>query len=363
MSRIVAVLFSLLRLGLASGFFWICYQDWPSVQAREGFKNLPPYNAAAEASELFKQNRLSEALLLVNEALKHDPDNVRLQVIKQGLETERRSLMRMLASGGRGALTGRGDDPASLTGAVVADLFVFGDLRDLVIQSGHWLRDEETDELIVALSAAGISLTAAPSVDLGAALLKLARRMGALSDALAKSIAEAARRAVKQRRTTEFAAITNDIALLSKRAQPAGTVSILKHVDDVAGLRLAARFAETPEGLRALLLDPATTMRWLKSGWRHSEDWLFKAARKGRPGLRYLASNSSAMFKAHPLLGFIKGLWKGNIPDLLWQLGQRYSLLILGFAGGWVAYEALLLLGRLMGGGSASPRPESGLAS
>lgn len=358
MDRWLRVLGSLIRLSLASAFLWLCWQDWPTVQSRDAFENLPPYDAAAEANELFKQNRIAEALLLVNDALARDPGNNRLLVIKQGLEIERKSWMRQLASGGRGALTGQGNDTASLTGAVVADLFVFGDLRDLVIQSGHWLRGEETDELIVALSAGGILLTVSPAVDLGAALLKLARRMGALSDAFAKSVADVARQAVKSRKADGIAEITGDIAALSKRSTPSGAISILKHVDDPATLRMTARFSETPEGLRALMIDPATTLRWLKSGWIHSETWLLKASAKGRPGLEYLARNSSLMFKPHPLLGLVKGLYKGNIPDLALAMVREWALPILGFAAAWAAFELLLLLGRIVSLIPSGSRPE-----
>lgn len=355
MDKLIGVLGSVLRIAAAAALVWVCWQDWPSVQARDAFENLPEYDAAVEASELLRQNRLTEALLLVDTELAEDPANTRLLVIKQGLEAERKNWMRQLAAGGRGALTGRGDDMASLGGAIVADLFVFGDVRDIVIQSGNWLRGEETDPLLVALSAGGILLTVAPAVDLGAALLKTARRMGALTDSFASAVADVARRAVRKRKTDEIGAITTDVATLAHRARPAGAVAILKHVDDPATLRIATAFSQHPAGLRALILDPATTLRWLKSGWPHAETWLLRASRKGRAGLAYLARNSSVMFKPHPLLGLVKGFYKGNIPDALVQIALRYSLLILGLAGGWLAYEIALLFGRLTASGSRTP--------
>ena len=358
MSRLAGVLASLARLGAAAWLAWTCAQDWPAIRARDGFDALPPYDAATEADALFRENRLTEALVLVDDALARDPQNARLLVMKQGLETERRSWMRQLASGGGGALTGTGNDTASLTGAVVADLFVFGDVRDLVVQGGHWLRGEQTDELIVALSAGGILLTVSPEIDFGAALLKLARRMGALSDAFAHAFAKAARRAVHERRADAISDITHDVSTLAERARPAGTVSILKYVDDPAALKRAVEFSAQPEGLRALLLDPKTTMRWLNSGWPRAQEWLVKAAGKGRAGLDYLAHNSSLMFRAHPLIGLVKGLYKGNVPDLLVGLVQRGSLPLLGLAVGWAAFEALLLLARLFGPlFSRGPRP------
>jgi len=354
---------SLVRVSAAAALVWICWQDRPAIQARDDFESLAPYDPAYEAGELFKQNRFTEALVLVDEGLTKDPTNNRLLIMKQGLELERKDWMRQMALGGRGAITGRGTETASLAGAVIADLFVFGDIRDLVIETGTWLKGGDADEMIVALSAGGVLLTLSPEIDLGAAVLKTARKMGALSDTMAKAVAEAARKAYKTRKVDPVKEITADVSTLAARARPAGAVFILKHVDDPATLRRVVSFTGTPEGLHAMLIDPKTTMRWLNSGWSHSEEWVLKAAARGGKGLQYLAQNSSMMFRAHPLVGLLKGLYKGNVPALLLDLGMRYSLVILGLAGGWLLYEGVLLLTRVFGIGQRSkPAPPQATA-
>jgi hypothetical protein len=354
LGRIVA---SLVRVTAAVALVWICWQDRPAIQARDDFEALPAFDYAYEAGELFKQNRFTEALLLVDEGLAKDPANNRLLVMKQGLELERKDWMRQIALGGRGAVTGRGTQTAELTGAVIADLFVFGDVRDLVIETGTWLKGGDADDMIVALSAGGILLTLAPEVDIGAAVLKTGRKMGALSDAMAKTVTDAAKVALRTKKIGPLKEITDDVGTLATRARPAGAVAILKHVDDPATLRRVAKFSETPDGLHALMIDPKTSLRWLKSGWSHSEYWLLKAAGKGRVGLDYLSKNSSVMFRPHPLLGLLKGIYKGNVPALLLDLGHRYSLLILGFAWGWLAYELALLATRVSGIGAGRRSP------
>ena len=351
------VLASVLRASAAAALVWICWQDRPAIQARDDFEALPAFDYAYEAGELFKQNRFTEALLLVDEGLAKDPTNNRLLIMKQGLELERKDWMRQIALGGRGAITGRGTETAELTGAVIADLFVFGDIRDLVVETGTWLKGGEADDMIVALSAGGILLTVSPSVDLGAAVLKTGRKVGALSDAMAKAVADAARTALRTKKLGPLKEITDDVGALATRARPAGAVKILKHVDDPATLRRVVKFSETPDGLHALMINPKTTLRWLKSGWSHADFWLLKAASKGGAGLDYLAKNSSTMFRAHPLLGLVKGIYKGNVPALLLDLGHRYSLLILGFAWGWLGYELMLLAARLFGIGAGGKRP------
>jgi hypothetical protein len=365
---LLRVVGSLLRVSAAAALVWICWQDRPSMQARDDFEALPPFDYAYEAGELFKQNRFTEALLLVDEGLAKDPTNNRLLIMKQGLELERKDWMRQMALGGRGAITGRGTETAELAGAIVADLFVFGDIRDLVIETGTWLKGGDADEMIVALSAGGILLTVSPSVDLGAAVLKTARKVGALGDAMAKTVADAARQAYRTKKLGPLKAITDDVGTLATRMRPAGAVKVLRHVEDPAMLRRVVQFSATPDGLHALMVDPKTTLRWLGSGWSHAEFWLLKAAAKGRAGLDYLAKNSSVMFRAHPLLGLVKGLYKGNVPALLLDFMHRYSLHMLGLAIGWLMYECLLLLARVLGLGArrakvpaaAAPPPPSG---
>ena len=66
-----------------------------------------------------------------------------------------------------GLVTGVGDDVASMSGTVAGDLFVFGDIRDLVREGKHLAMGEDTDHLILGLAAAGLAITAATYVSVG----------------------------------------------------------------------------------------------------------------------------------------------------------------------------------------------------
>ncbi|MBI3171366.1 MAG: hypothetical protein HYZ32_02080, partial [Hydrocarboniphaga effusa] len=327
----------------------VCWQDQPLVKVREEFAALPPADYWKEAGVLLDQERYSEALLVVDAGIEALPGHrASLLMLRDRIELEQGRWMNLFQQLGQGALTGTGKNLEALTGAVVADLFVFGDVRDLVVQAGRKLSGEETDEVIVALSAGGILLTVSPALDLGAALLKFARRMGAMTERFAKNLLKVVERAVKQQNADEVLAISGDMAALSKQARPAGALAILKNVDDPAELQLAARFAEKPGGTFALWLGGRQTMTWLKQGGKRSDDLLLQASRRGRYGFDYLARNSDLLLKPHPLLGLVKGLYKGNIPDLLIELMQRYAQIVLGLAAGWLLYEFLLLLVRLL---------------
>ncbi len=91
-----------------------------------------------------------------------------------------------------GLVTGNVDDVASLSGTVAGDLFVFGDIRDVVREGKHLATGEQVDRLVLGLAAAGLAVTAATYVSIGGAapvragltLVKDARKVGRLGEGL-----------------------------------------------------------------------------------------------------------------------------------------------------------------------------------
>jgi hypothetical protein len=92
-----------------------------------------------------------------------------------------------------GLVTGTADDVASLSGTVAGDLFVIGDIRDVVREGKHLAMGEDTDRLVLGLATAGLAVTAATYVSVGGAapvragltLVKDARKVGRLGEGLA----------------------------------------------------------------------------------------------------------------------------------------------------------------------------------
>jgi hypothetical protein len=352
MSRWLEVGGGVLRLGLALGLLWVCAADYPVVKAQDEFATLPDYDYWKESEKLLNQSRFSEALLVVDAGIAAAPEQApALQSLRARIETERNSWMTRFQQMGRGAWTGRGESAEALGGAIVADLFVFGDVRDLVIQAGRAIRGEPTDPVITALSAGGILLTVNPAADLGSALFKFARRAGAMTETFAKNLLKTLERAVQRRNVDEVRQVTGDMAALSKRAGPSGALAILRDVDDAAELRLAARLSEQPGGVFALWLGGRPAIGWLTAGGDPAAALLLRGARKGRAGIEWLSRNSGVLLRAHPLVGLVKGFYKGNVPALIADFLRRWSMLLMGMAGGWLLYETCLLsaaLGRAL---------------
>lgn len=103
-----------------------------------------------------------------------------------------------------GLVTGNADDVASLSGTVAGDLFVIGDIRDVVREGKHLAMGENTDRLVLGLATAGLAVTAVTYVSAGGAapvragltLVKDARKVGRLGEGLAAWASRSAREVV-----------------------------------------------------------------------------------------------------------------------------------------------------------------------
>jgi hypothetical protein len=169
-----------------------------------------------------------------------------------------------------GLVTGNADDVGSLSGTVAGDLFVFGDVRDVVRESKHLVMGEDTDRLVLGLAAAGLAVTAATYVTVGGVapvragltLVKDARKVGRLGEGLTEWAGRSAREVVDTSMLQEAvssAAVTRPARTVSAisaafRAEKAGgLVRLAKDVGRVgekAGARGALdtlKIAEGPE--------------------------------------------------------------------------------------------------------------------
>ena len=157
-----------------------------------------------------------------------------------------------------GLVTGNADDAASLSGTVAADLFVFGDIRDVVREGKHLAMGEDTDRLVLGLATAGLAVTAATYISVGGvaplraglAMVKDARKVGRLGEGLTEWAGRSAREVV------DTPMLQNAVASGSV-TRPGETVSAIRaafHAEKAGALvRLAKDVARVGEkaGIRA----------------------------------------------------------------------------------------------------------------
>jgi hypothetical protein len=189
-----------------------------------------------------------------------------------------------------GLVTGTADDLAGLSGTVAGDLFVFGDIRDVVREGKHLAMGEDTDHLILGLATAGLAVTAATYLSLGGAaplragltLVKDARKVGRLGEGLTQWAGRSAREmvdapmlrhavatgsvmrpgqtlgAIKAAFRTEKAVglvrLAKDVGRVGEKAGTKGALDTLRIAEGPKDVARAARLAESKGGqTRAIL--------------------------------------------------------------------------------------------------------------
>ncbi|HEX2215417.1 MAG TPA: hypothetical protein VHG27_01785 [Xanthobacteraceae bacterium] len=103
-----------------------------------------------------------------------------------------------------GFVVGEPSDLAGLAGTVTGDLFVYGDIRDVVRETAHLVRGEEADELILGLACVGLAVTAGTYASFGAgaparvgvSLVKAAGKTGRMTAKLTAAIIRPLRAAI-----------------------------------------------------------------------------------------------------------------------------------------------------------------------
>jgi hypothetical protein len=213
-----------------------------------------------------------------------------------------------------GLVTGNADDVASLSGTVAGDLFVFGDIRDVVREGKHLAMGENTDRLVLGLAAVGLAVTAATYVSFGEAvpvragltLVKDARKAGRLGEGLTEWAGRSARdvvdtpvlqravasgsvmrpgetvSAIKAAFRAEKAGglvrLAKDVGRVTERAGTRGALDTLKLAEGPEDVARAARLARTKGGqTRAILKILGRGALLLAAGTVNLTFWMFGA--------------------------------------------------------------------------------------
>lgn len=200
-----------------------CALLWP--HAREAFAILAAQDDPADLSDLqlnsaLRNNRAVigeniEAALAANDAdlansfaglarERNVPVSGELAKRVSDAVAEQNSSSHLAKRFATGLVTGNADDVASLSGTVAGDLFVFGDIRDIVREGKHLTMGEDTDRLVLGLAAAGLAVTAATYASAGGVaplragltLVKDARKVGRLGEGLTQWAGRSAREMV-----------------------------------------------------------------------------------------------------------------------------------------------------------------------
>jgi hypothetical protein len=213
-----------------------------------------------------------------------------------------------------GLVTGNADDVASMSGTVAGDLFVFGDIRDVVREGKHLATGEETDRLVLGLAAAGLAVTAATYVSVGGVapvragltLVKDARKVGRIGEGLTEWASRSARGVVNAPMLQEAVAnasvmrpgktisavraafnaekagglvrLAKDVGRIGEKAGTRGALDTLRIAESPQDVARAARLVESKGGQsRAILKLLGRGALLLVAGAFNLTLWIFGA--------------------------------------------------------------------------------------
>lgn len=306
---------------IGSGGLWYC----ATGDSRSVVTELPDYDYLNEIRELEKDGRLGEAEQLADWVLDGSVVTNRDEVVARRdaiheMRTSFQSRAKRILSG---FIKGEGTSVDELSGALVSDFLLWGDIRDLAKQGWYKIKGKETDPVIVSLAAVGVVTSVVSYVpdpaeggevaaDASLSLLKTFKKTGHLSKKFYGVLVDGCRQSVKTKSFTKgMKEIVVGMKNLFDSAGAARAAAIMKHVDDVDSLKAVskmARHAAEPtaiivrrhgdEGIKALATlsdraDGAEVLTW--------------AARKGPDGLtkvlsyaKYGARGGKAFRHGHP---------------------------------------------------------------
>lgn len=369
--RIWSCKWGFVRLAIAAFLLWAVAIDTPARLARLELATMPGFDYVNEVESLRLAGRYGEAVMVARDGLAQNSaddaagsgaggaatqalsaeEHARLNAELAKTLTEQDSWVRQATDAGMGALTGRADSLEGLIGAVAADFFVVGDVRDLVIEGGKLALDGDADEVILALSGVGLATTLAPEIDWAPSLLKAAKRAGTMTKRFGESIVSL----VRNGKRAEVMKVLDDTAAISKKASPGGAMRMLRHADTPEDLASLARFVErTPGGAFALHVAGDSGATIVKNVAKvggdamvQAELLLVRAARKGSRGIEFLGTRAGrVLLKPHAIVGLAKGLWKGNAAKLAQRLVDRLganAVWMLPLLAAWVFVECVLI--------------------
>jgi hypothetical protein len=356
--RIWRAKWNLLRLVIAAFLLWAVASDTGARLARMQLSSLPDFDYASEVRFLRDSGRFGEAVVVADAGLAALSGDARaaLEAEKSKTVAAQGSYLRRAKDLGLGALSGRGNSLEGLIGAVAADFFVVGDVRDLVIQGGRLVLDGETDEVVLVLSGVGLATTLAPEVDWVPAILKAARKSGAMTRRMGERIVTLARAGKREALMPLF----RDVRKMAEHASPGGAMRLLRHADDPEDVAKIARFVESNsagafalhvagrDGAEIVKGSRRVTKAATEAGQAAAEETLVLAARKGGPGVAWLRTGASrALARPHLIVGIAKAFYKGNAEKLAARIAAAIdprAWWIVPLLAAWVFVELGLLV-------------------
>lgn len=284
---------------------------------------LPDFDYVGEAGRLKDQGKLEEALGLVQYVQKEDlPGRERAAELEAQIKEEQSDPIRRIVKFLKGYVSGEGESIEEVTASILSDMTLYGDVRDLTKQAYYKLADKDPDPVVATLAALGLATELFDVVDWAPAVMKVARKAGALTDSFADWLLRVSKKSLGAGKLEPALDIAlGDLKSLREKQGIQRTVNLFRHVNGPEDLKAIARFTEAAPDSAYLVIrnggeEGLDLLRRLPEGPK-SVEALKLAARKGPGGVLLLLK------PAPKLTRVIKTLYLGRLSDAVMALAQK----------------------------------------
>ena len=300
---------------------------------------LPDFDHTAAARRLMAERKYGEAKVLCQDIIENDlPGRKSAKIIVRMCDEKLRSVKVRLWQTAKAFVSGNPGESVEQAGAaMVSDMLMYGDIRDLVIQGYYKVTGKETDPYVAAFAAAGLATEVFDAVDWLPSVFKALRRAGVVSGKMAEGILDVFRRSAgRSRQTLNFCRDMKDICLKGGFLRTKTVFKNLEKADDIAVVARMMRKSPSKTHLisRAAGRNTAGVFRELASK-APAPSCLRKLLCKGPHGITVFLRLSksvrkgnfeTAVFRSVRLLTDISGKWVWLIPVLLTGTGILLEL-------------------------------------
>ena len=347
--RLVQVVLGVFYLALA-GVVGIC--AIPEGRDAPELASMPNHDYLDEVVRL-KEQSLEEAKQLARYISETEgmPNREEARRIYEEIDREQRNWWNRTKRAASGFLTGEGGSIEELGGSAASDMFLYGDVRDLVKHAYFKLNgNEKGDDFIITLSVFGLATEFVDVVDWAPAVLKAFRRAGALSAKMVDLLSEGMKACLKTRKLDGgLKELFAGIRSMTDSLGFARAGRAMRHADnaaDVASLAKAAKMA------------PDETYLLVKHAGRDGVEMignlsevqvrvLCEAAKKGPDALKnfrkYGAAVKERTAAARRLARLVKSIRSGHLTGFVRRLVLAWPFLQYVFAA--MALVCVLLAG------------------
>lgn len=299
---------------------------------------LPQIESLYEAQQYGEALSLAEAVL----GLGNMPNEAAIKELVPEIERAKSSYLRRTKDLLLGAISGDGATGSRLTGSIVADAFVLGDIRDLSIQAWKKISGQETDEFVALLSVVGIGSSAATffpepassvagvATQAGATSLKVLKKSDALSPRLVKSLEASVRKARVEKDWGSLKEPLQDVAVIVHKSPDGSLKNIFKQIHDPDDLEMVARW---------LTESPARTMAVMETGGKQGLQWMRAGNLPGSKATKTILRKGAA--------GFSKVRWFSRPVKFVATGGLIHTQEFL--RGEFMQYQTLRRIGGILG--------------